>query len=152
MVNEFLGGLPNKTDFWHGEYCTDDEVCPVRRPLNASHASGELRSINLLTCFRIPRQSGWGTDEGRKLRYRRIDRYLTPLPIPMKPYTGQRSGVTTSFHRPLGDYVNGLATEGFLVDAMKEITTHRKSKTRAERLSDEEIPVFLGLRARKLSL
>src|SRR5205807_2443790 len=33
--------------------------------------------------FRVPRQSGWGWDAGRKLRYRRVDRYLTPLPVPM---------------------------------------------------------------------
>ena len=44
------------------------------------------RVVILMThpCFRVPRQSGWGWDEGRKLRYRRIDRYLTPLPVPMK--------------------------------------------------------------------
>src|SRR5690606_5574990 len=44
------------------------------------------RLVILMThpCFRIPRQSGWGRDEQRKLQYRRIDRYLTPLSVPMK--------------------------------------------------------------------
>jgi len=43
------------------------------------------RMILLMThpAFRVPRQSGWGFDENRKLQYRRVDRYLTPLPVPM---------------------------------------------------------------------
>ncbi|MFH1362387.1 MAG: class I SAM-dependent methyltransferase, partial [bacterium] len=35
-------------------------------------------------CFRIPRQTGWGTDEQRKLQYRRVDSYLSELKIPIK--------------------------------------------------------------------
>ncbi len=114
------------------------------------------RVIILMThpCFRIPRQSGWGWDENRKLQYRRIDRYLTPLPVPMKSYTGQKSGTTISFHRPLSDYINGLARVGLLVDALHEIPTYKKSRpgprSKAENLANEEIPVFAGLRARKL--
>ncbi len=115
------------------------------------------RVVLLMThpCFRIPRQSGWGWDENRKLRYRRIDRYLTPLPVPMKAYSGQASGVTTSFHRPLQEYVNTLADHGLLIDHMIEISTykqHRSSEPRAKakNLANREIPLFLGLRARKI--
>ncbi len=41
---------------------------------------------------------GWGWDAGRGLIYRRIDRYLTPLKIPMQAYgdeqqhTGEAAG------------------------------------------------------------
>jgi SAM-dependent methyltransferase len=44
------------------------------------------RAVMLMThpCFRIPRQSGWGWDPGRKLRFRRVDSYLTPNAVPMK--------------------------------------------------------------------
>ena len=59
-------------------------------------------------CFRVPRQSGEGWDEQRKLLYRRVDRYLSPLAVPMKAYAGGRAA-TWSYHRPLEDYVNGLA-------------------------------------------
>ena len=40
------------------------------------------RAVLLLThpAFRVPRQSGWGWDEGRKLHFRRVDRYLTHSP------------------------------------------------------------------------
>jgi hypothetical protein len=114
------------------------------------------RIVLLLThpCFRIPRQSGWGWDEGRKLVYRRVDRYLTPLPVPMKAYaSGETRGVTRSFHRPLQSYVNGLSAYGLLVDRVSEIPGHRLpaagTSTRAENLARREIPLFLGLRALK---
>jgi ubiquinone/menaquinone biosynthesis C-methylase UbiE len=105
------------------------------------------RLVLLMThpAFRIPRQSGWGVDENRKLTYRRIDRYLTPLPIPMKPYPGQ-SGATISFHRPISEYINGLAVEGLLIDHMDEITSYKKDDNPAE----AEIPLFMALRARKV--
>lgn len=112
------------------------------------------RAVLLLThpAFRIPRQSGWGFDENRKLNYRRIDRYLTPLPVPMKTYPGQ-SGVTISFHRPIHAYINGLAAVGLLVDHMDELTTYKTEEGRihdkALAAAEQEIPLFMALRARK---
>ena len=116
------------------------------------------RLVMLMThpCFRIPRQSGWGYDENRKLNYRRVDRYLTPLPVPMKAYGGG-SGTTMSFHRPLHEYVNGLAAPdvGMMIDHMDEITTYKadegriSDKTLAE--AEREFPLFMALRARKLA-
>jgi SAM-dependent methyltransferase len=114
------------------------------------------RLVALLThpCFRVPRQSGWGWDEGRKLRYRRVDRYLTPLAVPLTEGAARRGGVTRSRHRPLEAYVNGLAAAGLLVDALREIPTYKTAsageRARAENLANREIPLFLALRARKL--
>jgi SAM-dependent methyltransferase len=114
------------------------------------------RIVLLLThpSFRIPRQSGWGWDEGRKLVYRRVDRYLTPLPVPMKPYPGS-TGVSRSFHRPLGEYINGLAEQGLLTDQMLELPGYTLSGVGKSRSSEEmarkEIPLFLGLRAHKVA-
>ena len=34
-------------------------------------------------CFRIPRQSSWGVDPRTQVHYRRMDRYLTPMQIPI---------------------------------------------------------------------
>lgn len=110
------------------------------------------RVVMLMThpCFRVPRQSGWGFDENRKLQYRRVDRYLTPLPVPMKTYPG-KSGVTISFHRALGDYVNGLAAVGLYVDHMDEIPSFRAEEKSKAGAAESEIPLFLGLRARKVT-
>ena len=97
-------------------------------------------------CFRIPRQSGWGYEKTRQWQYRRIDRYLTPLNIPMKQH---KHGATISFHRPLSTYINTLAACGLLVDRLEEITTYQRSNNRAEQRANEEFPLFMGLRARK---
>jgi SAM-dependent methyltransferase len=128
-------------------------------PLDAVFASAAWalrrggRLVLLIThpCFRVPRQSGWGWDETRKLRYRRIDRYLTPLAVPMKTYNSGR-GATRSYHRPLEAYVNGLAACGLRIDQFREIPTYQVApdgaRARAENLAHREIPLFLGIRAR----
>lgn len=117
---------------------------------------GRLVIMMTHPAFRMPRQSGWGWDEGRKLVYRRIDRYLTPLPIPMKLLPGRESTATTrSFHRPLSMYVNGLAEHGLLTDRMDEVPAHKLTtageNARAVDLARREIPLFLGLRARSVT-
>jgi SAM-dependent methyltransferase len=117
---------------------------------------GGGRAVLLLThpCFRVPRQSGWGWDEGRKLRYRRVDRYLTPLPVPLKPHPGG-GGVSWSFHRPLSAYINGLAAVGLLLEQMEELVTYKQTQgsgaqARAEHAANQEFPLFLALRAVKV--
>lgn len=120
----------------------------VLQSASAVLATGGIVAI-LMThpCFRIPRQSGWGYEDGRKLHYRRIDRYLSPLNIPMKQHN---QGATISFHRPLSAYINALAEAGFVVDKMDEITGDIAAESKAERLIQAEIPLFMALRARKL--
>ncbi len=115
------------------------------------------RIVMLMThpAFRIPRQSGWGYDENRKLQYRRIDRYLSPLTVPMKPYAGGKSGANISFHRPIHHYVNGLTDLGFNISRLEEVAVGgqaiKQKRTSAEIAADREIPVFLGLCAQRLA-
>jgi SAM-dependent methyltransferase len=119
----------------------------------ALRPGGRLVILMTHPCFRIPRQSGWGWDEGRKLVFRRVDHYLTPLGVPLKAYSGKQEGVTRSFHRPLGLYVGALAGAGLLVDRMDEMPTYKKAapgpSAKAENRAHAEIPLFLSLRARK---
>jgi hypothetical protein len=110
------------------------------------------RVVMLMThpAFRQPRHSGWGYDEGRKLVFRRIDGYLTPMAVPMKSLGG--GPPTRSFHRPISAYVNGLAAIGFAVDRMLELADlppdERPGRaTRATAAAHAEIPIFLALRA-----
>ncbi|HZS93367.1 MAG TPA: methyltransferase domain-containing protein [Chloroflexota bacterium] len=116
------------------------------------------RVVVLLThpAYRVPRQSGWGWDEGRKLVYRRVDRYLTPLPVPMKPFPGRDvRGFTRSFHRPIEEYVNGLGANGLLVDRVAELPGIKLPSVgpskKADELARREIPLFLAIRARKVA-
>jgi len=114
---------------------------------------GRVAMVLTHPAFRVPRQSGWGWDEGRKLHFRRVDSYLTPLAVPMKNLPGKTKAATRSFHRPLGAYVNALADAGLLVEQMDEIPAHKiaapMSSVQAAHRARQEIPLFLGLRARK---
>lgn len=107
--------------------------------------NGRLVLFMIHPCFRIPRQSGWGFDEKRKLHYRRVDRYLSPLTVPMKSYRGS---VTRSYHRPLQDYVQALLKAGFQLDAWEEIADSGL-KPNGQKNPNEDIPLFLALRAIK---
>jgi ubiquinone/menaquinone biosynthesis C-methylase UbiE len=109
--------------------------------------------------FRVPRQSGWGWDATRKLRYRRVDHYLTPLAVPLKSYPvapqeKASPGTSRSFHRPLQSYVNELAAQGLWLNALNEIPTYKRNRGKkgadAENRANEEIPLFLALRAIKM--
>lgn len=120
----------------------------------ALRPGGRLVILMTHPCFRVPRQSGWGWDEQRKLQYRRIDRYLTPLVIPMAPHIYGRKGTATkSFHRPLEAYAAALGDAGFVIDAIKEIAglySHaRNEKDTKDFRTNTEIPLFLALRAVK---
>lgn len=125
------------------------EIAAALRP------GGRVVIIMMHPCFRIPRQSGWGWDEAKKTQYRRIERYATPLDIPIVTHPGQKPTVETTFHhRPLAAYLNALGAAGLAVDACEELVTHRQPPTgrrvRGERRSHDEIPVFLALRATRL--
>jgi hypothetical protein len=104
-------------------------------------------------CFRVPRLSGWGWDEAHQLPFRRIDRYLSSLAVPMEIVDGKRRGVTVRFHRPLEHYVAALADIGLLVDRLIEIPGHQErltgARARTEDFALREIPMFLGLSARR---
>ena len=108
-------------------------------------------------CFRIPRQSSWGFDENNKTQFRRIDRYLTPLDVPILMNPGRGRGrplTTTTYHRPISAYVAALANAGFAVDALEEWVSQRTSdsgpRAKAENRAREEFPLFLAIRARKI--
>ena len=105
-------------------------------------------------CFRIPRQSGWGFDEKRKLQYRRVDRYMTEMKIPIQMHPGASPNIHTwTFHRPLSVYFDKLNSHGFAVNKIEEWVSQRKSrpgaKARAENMAREEIPLFLAISAVK---
>jgi SAM-dependent methyltransferase len=113
--------------------------------------------VILHPAFRIPRQSRWKWDERRKLLTREVDRYLSPLsvPIDMRPFNRPGETTTTTYHRPAGAYVNGLAQAGLLVDRFEEWPSHRTSqpgpRARAEDRARDEFPLFLAIRAVKVA-
>lgn len=113
---------------------------------------GRLVLVMTHPCFRMPRQSAWGWDEERKIQYRRVDRYLSPLRIPIQTRPGADPELRTwTFHRPLQTYFTALSHAGVMVDTLEEWPSHRVSqpgpRARAENRARDEIPLFLALRA-----
>ena len=104
-------------------------------------------------CFRIPRQSHWGHDKA--VQYRRIDRYMGDMKIPIITHPGKDPDLYTwTFHRPLQQYLQSLFKSGFLLDGFEEFISHRftdsGSRAPAENRARMEIPLFLGLSVKKV--
>lgn len=104
--------------------------------------------------FRIPRQSSWGEDVNNKVQYRRIDRYMSSLEIPISTNPGkfEKSEMTWSFHNPLSKYSELLWKNGFLIEKIEEWVSDKKSigsKAKMENRSREEIPLFMAILAIK---
>ena len=115
---------------------------------------GRLAVAMTHPAFRIPRQSGWDWDEGRKLLYRWVDSYLTPAKIPITTHPGKvSSSVTWTFHRPLQEYVKAMTKAGLVVTALEEWASHKASlpgpRAKAEDRARTEIPLFLAMVARR---
>ena len=107
-------------------------------------------------CFRIPRQTSWGIDEEKKIQYRRIDRYLSPLEIPiaMHPGSGAKSEETLSYHYPVSTYINMLGELGLGVVKAEEWASDKESfgkLAKMENRARSEFPLFLLLVAKHLS-
>jgi SAM-dependent methyltransferase len=123
----------------------------------SAHLSKNAPFIIVLNhpCFRIPRQSSWGIDEQKKLQYRRIDRYKSPLKIPIQTQPSKQgaSEETWSFHQPLSCYSAQLKQAGFAIDLIEEWCSDKKSagKTAAmENRSRLEFPLFMAIVAIKI--
>jgi len=132
-----------------------DPLEPVISEMNrVLKPNGKLLLVTSHPCFRIPRQSGWGFDENRKLQYRRIDSYMSEMKIPIKMHPGANPNlVTWTFHRPLSSYFKALNSKGFAIVNLEEWITHRKNQPgknqEAENRSRKEIPLFLAMLAEK---
>jgi ubiquinone/menaquinone biosynthesis C-methylase UbiE len=105
-------------------------------------------------CFRIPRQSSWKVDEEQKIQYRRMDRYMSEMSIPIhtNPSQGQSSSNTVSFHHPLSAYSRWLQECGFLINILEEWCSDKVStgkNAKMENRSREEFPLFLAICAEK---
>lgn len=114
--------------------------------------TGRLGILMFHPCFRVPRQSGWGWDEHRALQYRRVDSYLTPRTIPVRPIAKGKPGSIVAHHLPLEAYINGLVERDFQIRRIAEVPafpgiTRKGKRAKAENRANSEIPLFLGLLA-----
>ncbi len=117
---------------------------------------GRLVLVMMHPCFRGPKETSWGWDEGKKVQYRRVDRYLVPRKSPIVAHPGAAPDVYTwTFHKPIEAYVKALRQSGLLIDAIEEWASHKMStsgpRAAAENTARKEIPMFMAIRAIKIS-
>lgn len=135
----------------------DDLEKVVGELSRVTKTGGRLVWVLSHPCFRIPRQSRWGFDEESHIQYRRVDRYLSPMKIPIQMHPGSDpSSVTWSFHRSVSDYARALHAQGWAITQLEEWISHKKSepgrRARAENHARREIPLFLALGAVKMKM
>jgi ubiquinone/menaquinone biosynthesis C-methylase UbiE len=116
--------------------------------------NGQLLVVINHPYLRIPRQSRWGIDEQNKIQYRRIDRYMTHLAIPITthPGHGEKSEITWSYHVPFSEYAEMLSEHGFVIEKLEEWISDKHSvgdKAKMENRARKEFPLFMALLARK---
>ncbi|MCS7204441.1 MAG: class I SAM-dependent methyltransferase [Leptospiraceae bacterium] len=116
--------------------------------------TGKFYFVIIHPCFRIPRQSQWEYDDNQKLQYRRIQRYLSELEIPIITHPGkvsrqkelQDQDYTIMFHRPLSVIMKHLKNHNLLISNLIELTSNKVSvgkRAKAENQARKEIPLFL---------
>ena len=114
---------------------------------------GKLLIVLNHPCFRIPRQSSWEIDPQNKLQYRRINRYLSPLEIPINMHPGQiGKSITWTFHLPISAYSEMITNNGFMIEKLAEWTSDKisvGSAAKMENRSRSEFPLFLALLCHK---
>lgn len=133
----------------------DDLDAALAGLAGALKAGGRVVIVMMHPCFRVPRQSSWGWDNEKKSQFRRLDRYGSPLEIPIYTHPGSGGGQQTVFyHRPLDQLLSALGRAGLAVVAAEELYSHHVSQpgahSRGENRARTEFPIFLALKLRKI--
>jgi ubiquinone/menaquinone biosynthesis C-methylase UbiE len=144
-----------------------DGACSILALQNMEHLPEVCRSVSRVLrpngrmlwvlnhpCFRIPRQTAWGWDEDRKIQYRRVDAYASPMSIPIVMHPGQaKSESTVSFHKNLTDLMAPAFSVGFTLAGFEEWCSNKESepgpRARAENRARDEFPLFVAMLWRK---
>lgn len=127
----------------------------IKNAANCLKKGGRLVIVLNHPCFRIPRQSSWQTDIKNKQQQRVLNRYLSPLKIPidMNPSEKnqeQNKKITWSFHNSLQDYSQMLSENGFLIEKIEEWSSDKESMGKMARMENRarsEFPLFMAISA-----
>jgi len=105
-------------------------------------------------CFRIPRQTSWLIDNQKKIQYRRIDKYMShmKIPISVNPGKNKNSKMIISNHFPISTLSEYLYNSGFYIEKIEEWISDKNSigsKAKMENQSRHEFPLFMAILAIK---
>lgn len=128
-----------------------DGAAAITNMIKSLKVGGDLTIVLNHPAYRIPRQSSWGSDPQNKLEYRRINRYLSDLEIPITAHPGQpNSPVTWTYHHPISYFTQAMTNNGCAITRFEEWASDKKSvgkAARAENRARAEFPLFLTLQA-----
>ncbi len=116
---------------------------------------GKFVLVLLHPAFRIPKHADWGFDESKKVQYRKVEKYLSEISIPIEqtPFKGKKSVTTTTFHRPLQWYMKIFRKHSLVISGMEEWISHKISqpgpRQKAEDSARKEFPMFICLELKK---
>jgi ubiquinone/menaquinone biosynthesis C-methylase UbiE len=151
---DVCGALNVKEKFSHGAMVLSLQNMehPEKAILNASKLlkeQGKLLIVLNHPCFRIPRQTSWGEDPQNKMLYRRVNRYMSPLKIPIHMQPGnEKSPTTFSFHFSLSALSSWFHSSGFAILKIEEWCSDKEStgkRAKSENLAREEFPLFMAI-------
>lgn len=125
------------------------EIARVLKP------NGRVAIVLNHPAFRIPRASSSEWDEDTHTQYRRVDRYLSEITVPIDMHPGQKKkSDTVSFHRSLQYFFKTFRANGFAVTQLEEWISHRKNtpgpRYAALEQARKEFPLFLFLELRQV--
>lgn len=151
-VTKPLDKLPSY--FTHGAFILSLQNIehPEKALALASHAlipNGRLVIVLNHPCFRIPRQTHWYEDPKQKILFRRVDRYLSKMKIPIRMH-GKKKETTYSYHFSFTDLSDMLLTNGFVIEKIEEWCSDKVSKgskAKMENRARKEIPLFCAISA-----
>ena len=115
---------------------------------------GKLVLILNHPSFRIPKHADWEVDRVKKIQYRKVECYMSPLEIPIEssPFDRINNVSTTSFHYPLSAYSEMLFDNGFVIEKIEEWVSPKKSEGGMAEVEDKarkEFPLFMAIVASK---
>ncbi len=121
----------------------------IKNASNYLKTGGQLLLVLNHPAFRIPRQSSWQIDSGNKTEYRRINKYMSSLEIPINMNPSDRnSELTWSYHYPISKITEMLINNGFLISKLGEWTSDKVSVGSASKMENaarSEFPLFMTI-------
>jgi SAM-dependent methyltransferase len=116
--------------------------------------NGHLIIVINHPCFRIPRQSFWEIDNKKKLQYRRVDKYLSHMKIPILVSYKKNNNIKPiiSNHFPIKTLSEYLYNAGFYIERIDEWISDKKSTGSKAKMEDEardQFPLFMAICAIK---
>lgn len=116
-------------------------------------SGGKLLLVLNHPAFRIPRQSSWQIDNGNKTEYRRINKYMSNMEIPINMNPSDRnSELTWSYHYPISKITDMLNSRGLLISKIEEWNSDKTSVGSASKMENaarSEFPLFMAILAKK---